>query len=91
MNAEATETHSSVRCIFCAQPIPLSAKLANLHVVAKDESNRAEYENRSGVMLLRCPKCSREAPYRRDEITTGGPDANNPHNAPKVFRRAAAS
>src|SRR5271165_1416088 len=57
MNAEATETHSSVRCIFCAQQIPLSSKLANLYVVAKDESHRAEHEHRSGVMLLRCAKC----------------------------------
>jgi hypothetical protein len=91
MNAEATETHSSVRCIFCAQPIPLSPKLASLYVVAKDESHRAEHEHKSGVMLLRCAKCSREAPYRRDDVTTSFPDANSPQNAPKAFRRAAAS
>ena len=91
MNAEATETHSSVRCIFCAQPIPLSPKQARRSGVAKDDAQRAERERRSSVMLLRCPKCSREAPYRRDEVTTSAPDASSPHNAPKVFRRAAAS
>lgn len=98
MVAEGNETHNrSVRCIFCAQPIVLSPNLASLYVVAKDENQNAEERRQSRVMLLRCSKCSREAPYRRDDVITSNPDpmigaaeSTSPQNLPKAFRRAAS-
>jgi hypothetical protein len=98
MIAERTETHNcGVRCIFCAQPILLSPKLAKLYVVAKDEAQRAEQERQSRVMLLRCAKCSREAPYRRNDVMNFDSDANTQtieptiqQAPPKAFRRAAS-
>ena len=94
----AVETQDRVvKCIFCAQPIPLSPRLASLYIVAKDDAQRAEQERRSRVVLLRCDKCSREAQYRRSDIVSLGAadavqsgDATKPPIPLNALRKAAS-
>ena len=94
MIREALESHDRVvKCLFCAQPFPISARLASLYVVAKDEAEREEQARRSQVVTLRCPKCSREAPYRRSDVITREVIAGELPGAeaqPKAFKRAAS-
>jgi hypothetical protein len=98
MIPEVAETQDRVvKCIFCAQPIPLSPRLVSLYVVAKDDAQRAEQERRSRVVLLRCDKCSREAQYRRADIvslgggnTTQVGDTTKPPVPLNALRKAAS-
>lgn len=98
MLIEGTETQEkSVRCIFCAQQIPLSPRLASIYAVSNEEGKDSEERRRSRIMILRCSKCSREAPYRRDDVVISHKDSNAeaaetvaPQLFLKAFRRAAS-
>lgn len=80
-----------VKCIFCAQPIPVSPRLASLSVVPKDDAERDAQQRRSQVVIQRCPKCNHEAHYRRgDIIAAGAVTAPWAGDTLKAFRKAAS-
>jgi hypothetical protein len=68
MTSDMTQkSYQAVRCLFCAEPIPLSTSLLSLCVV-ESEGTIAEQQRWSQVFNLRCEACSRESRYLKSEI-----------------------
>jgi hypothetical protein len=57
----------AVRCLYCLEPIPLSASLLRRLAVKSDSS--AALEDGSPVFILRCEACSKERRYFKSEIS----------------------
>jgi hypothetical protein len=60
--------YRGILCLFCRQPIPLSAKMASLEAVEQDTQPDAAEERLSRVITVRCRACQKEAPYRVSEF-----------------------
>jgi hypothetical protein len=68
MTGEMTEkSYQAVRCLFCAEPIPLSTNLLSLSAF-ESEWTITQQQSRSQVFILRCEACSRESRYLKSEI-----------------------
>jgi hypothetical protein len=83
MTSEMTEkSYRAVRCFYCSEPIPLSARLLRLFVAESD--NAAKLHCQSQVFILRCDACSKESPYLKVEIDTfeGEPSQSGDVNRP---------
>lgn len=92
MTSELTEKfYQAVRCLFCAEPIPLSKSLLSLSVV-ESESTIVEQQGRSHVFILRCEACLRESRYLKSEIENfegDPPEAGDVNRAgPRRYQRS---
>jgi hypothetical protein len=97
MTSEMTEkSYKAVRCSYCSEPIPLSARLSELFVAEYD--NTTEAQCRSQVFILRCEACSKESRYLKAEIDIlegeprqrGDVNRSGPRCYPKSLRKAVA-
>ena len=70
MTSEMTEkSYQAVRCFYCSEPIPLSARMLELCRVDSDKTT-AELQCQCQVFTLRCEACSKESRYLKAEIDT---------------------
>jgi hypothetical protein len=68
VTSEMTEkSYEAVRCLYCSEPIPLSARLLEIFVVESDSAT-TELQGQSNVFTLRCGACSKESRYLKSEI-----------------------
>jgi hypothetical protein len=97
MTSEMSEkSYQAVRCFYCSEPIPLSARMLELFVV-KSDSTTAQLEVQSRVFILRCEACSKENRYLKAEIDTlegeppqkGAMNRSGPRRYPRSLREAA--
>ena len=97
MTSEVTEkSYQAVRCFYCSEPIPLSARLLELCRVDSDNTT-AELQCQCQVFILRCEACSKESRYLKAEIDTlegesrqrGDLNRAGPRGYPKSLRKAA--
>jgi hypothetical protein len=67
MTSEIAESSChAVRCLYCSEPIPLSASLLRRLVVKSDSATAPE--DSCLVFTLRCEACSKERRYCKAEI-----------------------
>jgi hypothetical protein len=97
VTSEMTQkSYQAVRCLYCSDPIPLSATILKLCVVESGEAT-AERQCQSQVFILRCDACSRESSYLKSEIEsfegepskTGGVNRSTPRRYQRSLRKAA--
>jgi hypothetical protein len=97
MTSEMTEkSYQAVRCLYCSEPIPLSARLLEIFAL-ESYSTTGELQVQSKVFTLRCGACSKESRYLKSEIETfeGDPPESGdmirsgPTDYPRPFRTAA--
>jgi len=89
------KSYQAVRCCYCSEPIPLSARL--LKLFTSESNNIAEPQCQSQVFILRCEACFKESRYLKDEIDTfegeprqsGDVNRSGPRGYPKSLRKAA--
>jgi hypothetical protein len=67
MNEMTEKSYRAVRCLYCSEPILLSARLLEIFVV-ESHSTTTELQGQSNVFSLRCGACSKEARYLKSEI-----------------------
>jgi hypothetical protein len=90
------KSYQAVRCLFCAEPIPLSASLLSLCIV-ESGGMTTEQQLSPQEILVRCEACARESHYLKSEIENfeGEPpeaiDVNRrePAQYPRTMRKAA--
>ena len=92
MTSEMSEkSYQAVRCSYCSEPIPLSARLLELFVVESDSST-AQLQGQSQVFILRCEACSKESRYLKAEIDTfemePPPTGDVSRSGPRRYRRS---
>jgi hypothetical protein len=97
MKGEMSETSfQAVRCSYCSEPIPLSARLLELCHFDSDCS-AAEVQCHCQVFILRCEVCSKENRYLKAEIETVDEEphqssdwnGSGPRGYPQSLRKAA--
>ena len=92
---KAEKSYKAVRCFYCSEPIPISARLLELFVVKSDKT--AEPQCQSQAFILRCEACSKESRYLKAEIDTlegeprqtGDMNRSGPRGYPRSLRKAA--
>ena len=93
----AEKSYKAVRCFYCSEPIPISARLLELFVAQSD--NTTEPQCQSQAFILRCEACSKESRYLKAEIDTFEmePPPNRrcepirPQSLPKIFAQSSRS
>ena len=87
----AGKSYQAVRCLYCSEPIRLSARL--LELCCAD----SELQSHCQVFILRCDACSKEGRYLMAEIETHESESSDigdlnqfgPRRSPVSYRKAA--
>lgn len=78
-----------VFCLFCGQPIPLRSRVLSF-VLSRREEAQAAAATESGVLVLQCRTCCKEALYPvREIVPLDGPEPMKVFE-PRAKRRAAS-
>jgi hypothetical protein len=69
MNYEAMSTgYRGILCLYCSQPIPIPARAKRVESASHKPQPDNAREEQPQVILLRCRRCEKEAPYGIAEI-----------------------
>jgi len=97
VTSEMTEkSYLAVRCLYCSEPIRLSARMIELCHVDSD-STASDVQGHCQVFILRCESCSKEIHYLKSQIEmfeeeaskAGDVNRDSHRRFPRVLPKAA--